>query len=151
RGRSLHRAGLRARWGWPLSPPRRRRLPAACGTGFSCICKPRFQRPLPAVHSQGKPSAMARIVMQFGGTSVAGLNRIRNVARHVKREVDAGDEVALVVAAMAGKTHELVGWTRELSPLHDAREYDTVVAAGEQVASRLLAVALQTIWVNARS
>ena len=59
---------------------------------------------------------MARIVMKFGGTSVADIDRIRNVARHVKREVDAGHEVAVVVSAMAGKTNELVGWTREASP-----------------------------------
>jgi aspartate kinase len=68
--------------------------------------------------------------MKFGGTSVADVERIRNVARHVKREYDAGHEVAVVVSAMAGKTNELVGWCREAAPLHDAREYDTVVAAG---------------------
>ncbi|GHC76124.1 aspartate kinase [Limoniibacter endophyticus] len=94
---------------------------------------------------------MARIVMKFGGTSVGDINRIRNVARHVKREVDAGHQVAVVVSAMSGKTNELVGWARELSPLHDAREYDTVVASGEQVTSGLLAIALQSIGVNARS
>ena len=94
---------------------------------------------------------MARIVMKFGGTSVADIARIRNVARHVKREVDAGHEVAVVVSAMSGKTNELVGWTRELSPMHDAREYDTVVAAGEQITSGLLAIALQAIGVDARS
>ena len=71
--------------------------------------------------------------MKFGGTSVADIDRIRNVARHVKREVDAGHEVAVVVSAMAGKTNELVGWCRDASPLHDAREYDAVVASGEQV------------------
>ncbi len=76
---------------------------------------------------------MARLVMKFGGTSVADIGRIRNVARHVKREVDAGHEVAVVVSAMAGKTNELVAWTREASPMHDAREYDVVVASGEQV------------------
>ena len=94
---------------------------------------------------------MARIVMKFGGTSVADISRIRNVARHVKREVDAGHEVAVVVSAMAGKTNELVGWTREISPLHDAREYDAVVASGEQVTAGLLAIALQSIGVHARS
>ena len=94
---------------------------------------------------------MARIVMKFGGTSVADIGRIRNVARHVKREVDAGHEVAVVVSAMAGKTNELVGWTREASPMHDAREYDTVVAAGEQISSGLLALALQNMGVDARS
>ena len=94
---------------------------------------------------------MARIVMKFGGTSVGDIARIRNVARHVKREVDAGHEVAVVVSAMAGKTNELVGWTREASPMHDAREYDAVVASGEQVTAGLLAIALQAIGINARS
>jgi aspartate kinase len=94
---------------------------------------------------------MARIVMKFGGTSVGDIGRIRNVARHVKREVDSGHEVAVVVSAMSGKTNELVGWTREMSPMHDAREYDAVVASGEQVTSGLLAIALQSIGVNARS
>ncbi|TIU22001.1 MAG: aspartate kinase, partial [Mesorhizobium sp.] len=94
---------------------------------------------------------MARIVMKFGGTSVADIARIRNVARHVKREVDAGHEVAVVVSAMAGKTNELVQWTREASPMHDAREYDVVVASGEQVTAGLLAIALQNMGVHARS
>ncbi|MEN3791676.1 aspartate kinase [Fulvimarina sp. MAC3] len=94
---------------------------------------------------------MARLVLKFGGTSVADLDRIRNVARHVKREVDAGHEVAVVVSAMAGKTNELVGWCREASQLHDAREYDTVVASGEQVTAGLLAIVLQDMGVNARS
>lgn len=94
---------------------------------------------------------MARIVMKFGGTSVADLDRIRNVARHVKREVDSGNEVAVVVSAMAGKTNELVGWTREASPMHDAREYDAIVASGEQVTAGLLAIVLQSMGVNARS
>ena len=89
--------------------------------------------------------------MKFGGTSVADIPRIRNVARHVKREVDAGLEVAVVVSAMAGTTNQLVAWTREASPLHDVREYDAVVAAGEQITSGLLAIALQDIGVNARS
>src|SRR5687768_15282748 len=94
---------------------------------------------------------MARLVMKFGGTSVADLDRIRNVAQHVKREVDAGHEVAVVVSAMSGKTNELVAWTRDASPMHDAREYDAVVASGEQVTSGLLALALQNIGINARS
>ena len=94
---------------------------------------------------------MARIVMKFGGTSVADLDRIRNVATRVKREVEAGHEVAVVVSAMAGVTNQLVKWCQELSPLHDAREYDTVVATGEQVTIGLLAIALQTIGVDARS
>jgi aspartate kinase len=94
---------------------------------------------------------MARIVMKFGGTSVADLDRIRNVARRVQREVEAGHEVAVVVSAMSGVTNQLVKWCQELSPLHDAREYDTVVATGEQVTIGLLAIALQTIGVDARS
>jgi aspartate kinase len=94
---------------------------------------------------------MARLVMKFGGTSVADIDRIRNVAQHVKREVDAGHQVAVVVSAMSGKTNELVGWCAQLSPLYDAREYDAVVASGEQVTAGLLAIALQTVGVTARS
>lgn len=101
---------------------------------------------------------MARIVMKFGGTSVADLDRIRNVALHVKREVDAGHEVAVVVSAMSGKTNELVGWAQQMPrvsgnnlPFFDAREYDAIVASGEQVSSGLLAIALQSIGVDARS
>jgi aspartate kinase len=94
---------------------------------------------------------MARLVMKFGGTSVANVDRIRNVARHVKREIDAGHEVAVVVSAMSGKTNELVGWCREAAPLHDAREYDAVVASGEQVTAGLLAIVLQEMGVMARS
>ena len=94
---------------------------------------------------------MARIVMKFGGTSVADLDRIRTVADRVRREVAAGHEVAVVVSAMAGVTNQLVAWCQQLSPLHDAREYDAVVATGEQVTTGLLAIALQTIGVEARS
>lgn len=94
---------------------------------------------------------MARIVMKFGGTSVADIDRIRNVAHHVKREVDAGHEVAVVVSAMSGTTNELVAWATEASPLHDAREYDAIVAAGEQITSGLLAITLQSMGVDARS
>jgi aspartate kinase len=94
---------------------------------------------------------MARLVMKFGGTSVANIERIRNVSRHVEREVEAGHEVAVVVSAMAGKTNELVAWCREASVLHDAREYDAVVASGEQVTAGLLAIVLQDIGIRARS
>ncbi len=94
---------------------------------------------------------MARLVMKFGGTSVANIERIRNVARHVEREVKAGYEVAVVVSAMTGKTNELVAWCREASLLPDAREYDVVVASGEQVTAGLLAIALQDIGISARS
>src|SRR5713101_2973435 len=95
--------------------------------------------------------AMARLVMKFGGTSVADIERIRNVARHVKREIDAGHEVAVVVSAMSGKTNELVAWCRDGAPLHDAREYDAVVSSGEQVTAGLLAIVLEGMGVNARS
>ncbi|MXQ11340.1 aspartate kinase [Microvirga makkahensis] len=94
---------------------------------------------------------MPRLVMKFGGTSVANVERIRNVARHVKREVEAGYDVAVVVSAMAGKTNELVGWVKEANSLYDAKEYDVVVASGEQVTSGLLAIALQEMGVSARS
>jgi aspartate kinase len=94
---------------------------------------------------------MPRIVMKFGGTSVADLERIRNVARRVKREVDAGNQIAVVVSAMAGTTNQLVAWCQALAELHDPREYDTVVATGEQVTSGLLAIALREIGVEARS
>ena len=94
---------------------------------------------------------MSRLVMKFGGTSVADLDRIRNVARHVKREVDAGHQVAVVVSALAGATNQLVEWCREAAVLHDAREYDAVVASGEQVTAGLLAIVLQSMGVTARS
>jgi aspartate kinase len=92
-----------------------------------------------------------RIVMKFGGTSVANIERINAVAARVKREVDAGHEVAVVVSAMSGHTNQLVAWCSELSPMHDAREYDAVVAAGEQITAGLMAIALQALGVNARS
>jgi aspartate kinase len=94
---------------------------------------------------------MARIVQKFGGTSVAGIGRIKNVAQRVKREADAGNEVAVVVSAMAGATNQLVDWTNQIARLHDAREYDVVVASGEQVTAGLLALALQDLGIDARS
>ena len=94
---------------------------------------------------------MAKIVMKFGGTSMAGTERIRNVASRVKKEVDAGNQVAVVVSAMAGETDRLVGFCREAAPLHDPKEYDVVVAAGEQITSGLLAITLQAMGVPARS
>lgn len=94
---------------------------------------------------------MSRIVMKFGGTSVADLDRIRNVAARVGREVAAGHQVAVVVSAMAGETNKLVKFCTDLAPLHDAREYDAVVATGENVTAGLLAIALQQQGVNARS
>src|SRR6476620_10573008 len=94
---------------------------------------------------------MARIVMKFGGTSMAGIERIRHVAGLVKREAERGNQVAVVVSAMAGETDRLVQLCREASSLYDRREYDVVVASGEQVTSGLLAITLQGMGVNARS
>jgi aspartate kinase len=94
---------------------------------------------------------MARIVMKFGGTSMAGMERIRNVAARVKHEVERGNEVAVVVSAMAGETDRLVGFCKEASPLYDPAEYDVVVASGEQVTSGLLAMTLKAMGIDARS
>ncbi|HEX5181764.1 MAG TPA: aspartate kinase [Allosphingosinicella sp.] len=94
---------------------------------------------------------MARIVMKFGGTSMAGIERIRHVARLVKREAEAGHQLAIVVSAMAGETDRLIQFCREASSLYDPREYDVVVASGEQVTSGLLAITLQGMGLNARS
>jgi len=94
---------------------------------------------------------MALIVQKFGGTSVGDLDRIRNVAARVQQEVDVGHQVAVVVSAMAGTTNQLVSWARDIGPIHDAREYDTIVASGEQVTVGLLAIALQNLGIDARS
>ena len=94
---------------------------------------------------------MSRIVMKFGGTSMAGIERIRSVARRIADEVAAGHQVAVVVSAMAGETDRLVGFCREASALYDPREYDVVVSSGEQVTAGLLAIALQAAGVKARS
>ncbi len=94
---------------------------------------------------------MARIVMKFGGTSMAGMERIRNVAARVKYVVEQGNEVAVVVSAMAGETDRLVNFCREASALYDPAEYDVVVAAGEQITSGLLAMTLKAMGVEARS
>ncbi|MHA1517876.1 MAG: aspartate kinase [Alphaproteobacteria bacterium] len=107
---------------------------------------------------------MSLLVLKFGGTSVADLDRIRNVAAHVKREVDAGNACAVVVSAMAGQTNQLVAWVEEawgyqaggengneISVLYDTREYDAVVSSGEQVTSGLLALVLQAMGIAARS
>ena len=94
---------------------------------------------------------MTVVVMKFGGTSVADVERIGNVARHVKREVDAGNKVAVVVSAMAGTTNRLVSWVREAAPMHDAREYDAIVASGENITAGLLAIVLQSMGIQARS
>jgi aspartate kinase len=94
---------------------------------------------------------MARLVMKFGGTSVANIERIRNVARHVARERKAGYDIAVVVSAMAGTTNELVGWCQDASKLCDRQEYDSVVASGEQVTAGLLAIVLQDLGIASRS
>ena len=94
---------------------------------------------------------MARIVQKFGGTSVADVERIKAAALRVKAEFDRGNEVAVVVSAMSGTTNQLVDWAVQIAALHDAREYDSVVAAGEQITAGLMALALQTLGVDARS
>ena len=94
---------------------------------------------------------MPRIVMKFGGTSMAGIERIRSVAARVKREAEAGNQVLVVVSAMAGETDRLVQYCREAAPLHDPTEYDVVVASGEQVTAGLLAMTLQSMGLKARS
>ena len=94
---------------------------------------------------------MTLIVQKFGGTSVGDLDRIRNVASRVKAEVESGNQVAVVVSAMAGTTNQLVSWALDIGPMHDAREYDAIVATGEQVTVGLLAIALQNLGVDARS
>ncbi len=94
---------------------------------------------------------MPRLVMKFGGTSVADLDRIKNAARKVQREVDNGYDVIVIVSAMSGKTNELVGWVDKVSPLYDAREYDAVVSSGENVTAGLMALTLQEMGVPARS
>ena len=109
-------------------------------------------------------SKLALLVLKFGGTSVADIDRIRNAAAHVKREVDAGHACAVVVSAMAGQTNQLVAWVEQawgvaerrgqgddVSVQYDCKEYDAVVASGEQVTSGLLAIVLQSIGVRARS
>jgi aspartate kinase len=94
---------------------------------------------------------MARIVMKFGGTSMAGIERIRHVASLVKREADRGNQLAVVVSAMAGETDRLVQLCKEAAPLYDPREYDVVVASGEQVTAGLLAITLSGLGLDARS
>ncbi|CCG40824.1 aspartate kinase [Magnetospirillum molischianum] len=94
---------------------------------------------------------MARIVMKFGGTSVGDIDRIKNVANRVKREVEAGNQVAVVLSAMSGVTNQLVAWCNQMAKLPDPREYDTVVATGEQVTIGLLAIGLQELGLEARS
>lgn len=94
---------------------------------------------------------MARIIAKFGGTSVGDIGRIKAVAARVKAMTDAGDEVCVVLSAMAGTTDQLIDWTRQTAAMHDAREYDVVVSAGEQITVGLMALALQELGVEARS
>jgi aspartate kinase len=94
---------------------------------------------------------MPLLVMKFGGTSVADLARIKNAAQKVKREVERGYDVIVIVSAMSGKTNELVGWVEQTSPLFDAREYDAIVSSGENVTAGLMALTLQEMDVPARS
>ena len=94
---------------------------------------------------------MPVLVMKFGGTSVASLNKIKSAAGRVASEVSAGHSVIVIVSAMAGKTNELVGWVNETSPLYDAREYDAIVSSGENVTAGLMALTLQEMDIPARS
>ena len=94
---------------------------------------------------------MSTLVMKFGGTSVANLDRIKRAAKRVGLEVANGHNVIVIVSAMSGKTNELVGWVNETSPLFDAREYDAVVSSGENVTAGLMAMTLQEMDVPARS
>ena len=94
---------------------------------------------------------MTRLVLKFGGTSVGDIERIKAVALRVKSEVDAGNEIAIVVSAMSGVTNRLIGYVNEIAPLYDAREYDIVVSSGEQITSGLLTIALQELGISARS
>ena len=94
---------------------------------------------------------MPVLVMKFGGTSVASLDKIKNAAKSVALEVSAGHSVIVIVSAMAGKTNELVDWVNETSPLYDAREYDAIVSSGENVTAGLMAMTLQEMDIPARS
>ena len=108
----------------------------------------------PPAQASAAPTARSRLVMKFGGTSVANLDRIRRVAKRVGREVGAGHDVIVVVSAMSGKTNELVGWVDEASGgqgFYDAREYDAVVSSGENVTAGLLSLVLQENGIDARS
>src|SRR5690606_8265733 len=115
---------------------------------FQCLCENAINNLEERKTTGGQ---MALLVMKFGGTSVATIEAIENVANKVAAEVRAGHSAAVVVSAMAGVTNQLVSYCQEISPLHDAREYDAVVSSGEQVTSGLLAMALQKRGINARS
>jgi aspartate kinase len=137
--------------GEPIDVPRVYRAAEIAHPGGCRRSPGSMKRRLPYGRLMDYENDMARIVQKFGGTSVGDLDRIRNAAARVKREVEAGNEVAVVVSAMAGATNQLVDWTRQINPLHDAREYDVVVSSGEQVTAGLMALALQALGVDARS
>src|SRR5687767_12510823 len=130
---------------------------AARGLAVACACVRHAPfvtgRRLPCHEEKSAfmPRAATRIVMKFGGTSMAGIERIRSVAARVKREAEAGHEVLVVVSAMAGETDRLIQLCNEAAALHDPKEYDVVVASGEQVTAGLLAMTLQNMGVKARS
>ncbi len=107
--------------------------------------------PDPCAASFRRSLEMARIVMKFGGTSVADVARVRNAAELVRAEAAAGHQVAVAVSAMAGVTNQLVGYVDEAAKISDLREYDVVVSAGEQVTAGLMAIALQETGIAARS
>src|SRR5205085_11573780 len=149
-------------------PPIRRMSPELRNLGFdyrtsrrhSCSVRPELVEGLYCSMARGKrrtvlrqaqDERLARIVMKFGGTSMAGIERIRSVATRVRREAEAGNEVLVVVSAMAGETDRLVQLCREAAALHDPTEYDVVVASGEQVTAGLLAMTLQNMGLKARS
>jgi len=124
--------------------------PPRAGNSGGWWAERRLARPAPLPAESGV-RGMARIVLKFGGTSVGDIDRIKNVARKVEQEVKAGHQVAVVVSAMSGVTNQLVKYCTDIDKLHDAREYDAVVASGEQVTSGLLAISLQSIGIPARS
>ncbi len=98
-----------------------------------------------------RKAVVARLVIKFGGTSVANVEKIRFAARHVKREFEAGHEICVIVSAMAGTTNQLIKWAKEAAPIHDAREYDAIVASGEQITAGLMAIILSDMGIKARS
>ena len=103
------------------------------------------------IQANAQRAAMPTLVMKFGGTSVATLDRIKRAAKRVGLEVARGYDVIVIVSAMSGKTNELVGWVEEISPLFDAREYDAIVSSGENVTAGLMALTLQEMEIPARS
>jgi hypothetical protein len=127
-------------------------IPAQAGISLAFLHLKGKEMPAFAGMTPARTSSpnMARIVMKFGGTSMAGIERIRHVSNLVKREAEQGNEVAVVVSAMAGETDRLVQLCREAASLYDPREYDVVVASGEQVTSGLLAITLRA-WASTRA